>query len=120
MRDEKEGRKKQEKSNKQQGKATQHTYPRQSFFVRKMSCLGWDSNPRHSTLDMYMYIHYTSVSLAVFQVVYVCDMYLYDVHMCIVCVRVCVCVPLKLCCGILTGGIRFPWLCNVYCHLAGR
>ena len=25
-------------------------YPRQSLFQRKMSCLGWDSNPRHSTL----------------------------------------------------------------------
>ena len=94
MRDEKEGRKKHEKSNKQQGKATQHTYPRQSFF---MSCLGWDSNPRHYTLDMYMYIHCTSVSLAVFQVVYVCDMYLYDVHMCIVCVCVCVCVCACVC-----------------------
>ena len=26
------------------------TYPRQSLFQRKMSCLGKDSNPRHSTL----------------------------------------------------------------------
>ena len=47
MRDEKEGRKKQARSNKQQGEATQHMHSRQS---RKMSCLGWDSNPRHSTL----------------------------------------------------------------------
>ena len=88
-------RRKEERSKKSQtnNKAKQHSTRTQgsSFFVRKMSCLGWDSNPRHYTLDMYMYIHCTSVSLAVFQVVYVCDMYLYDVHMCIVCVRVCVC-----------------------------
>ena len=25
-------------------------YQRQLLFLRKMSCLGWDSNPRHSTL----------------------------------------------------------------------
>ena len=48
MRDEKEGRKKQARSNKQQGKATQHTQG-SHFPLRKMSCLGWDSNPRHST-----------------------------------------------------------------------
>ena len=41
MRDEKEERKKQARSNKQ---------TRQSLFLRKMSCLGWDSNP-----CMYMY-----------------------------------------------------------------
>ena len=55
MRDEKEERKKQARSNKQ-GKATQHTQG--SHFPKKMSCLGWDSNPRHSTLQtclcMYM------------------------------------------------------------------
>ena len=39
-RDEKKGRTKQAKSNKQQGKATQY-HPRQSLFLRKMSCLGW-------------------------------------------------------------------------------
>ena len=49
MRDEKEERKKQARSYKQQGKATQHTQG-SHFFLRKMSCLGWDSNPRHSTL----------------------------------------------------------------------
>ena len=48
MRDEKEGKKKQARSNKQQGKATAN--PRQSLFLRKMSCLGWD-------MYMYMYIH---------------------------------------------------------------
>ena len=47
MRDEKEGRKKQARSNTQQGKATQHT---RSTFPKKISCLGWDSKPRHSTL----------------------------------------------------------------------
>ena len=38
MRDEKEGRKKQARSNKQQGKSNT-AYPRQSLFLRKMSCL---------------------------------------------------------------------------------
>ena len=40
-------------------------YPRQSLFLRKMSCLGWDSNPRHSIHSRqsalplsYMYIIY--------------------------------------------------------------
>ena len=49
MRDEKEGREKQARSNKQQGKATQHTQD-SHFSQGKMSCLGWNSNPRHSTL----------------------------------------------------------------------
>ena len=53
MRDEKEERKKQARSNKQTRQSnTAHT--RQSLFLEKMSCLGWDSNPRHST---YMYIN---------------------------------------------------------------
>ena len=48
MRDEKEERKKQARSNKQtRQRNTAHT--RQSLFLEKMSCLGWDSNPRHST-----------------------------------------------------------------------
>ena len=44
MRDEKEERKKQARSNKQtrQGNTA---HPRQSLSLRKMSCLGWDSNP---------------------------------------------------------------------------
>ena len=37
MRDEKEGKKKQARSNKQHGKATQHTQGSQSLFLRKMS-----------------------------------------------------------------------------------
>ena len=40
MRDEKEGRKKQARSNKQQGKTTQHTQG--SHW--KISCLGWDAH----------------------------------------------------------------------------
>ena len=49
MRDErrKEERSKQGQTNKQ-GKSTQHMHPRQSLFLRKMSCLRWDSNPRYS------------------------------------------------------------------------
>ena len=50
MRDEKEGRKKQARSNKQQLRQSNTAHPRQSLFLTKMSCLGWDSNPRHSTL----------------------------------------------------------------------
>ena len=60
MRDEKRGRKKQARSNKQQLRQSNSAHPRQSLFLRKMSCLGWDSNPRHSTLltecsTIYMY-----------------------------------------------------------------
>ena len=47
MRDEKEERKKQARSNKQT-RQSNTARPRQSLFLRKMSCLGWDSNPRHS------------------------------------------------------------------------
>ena len=46
MRDE---RKKQARSNKQT-RQSNTAHPRQSLFLEKMSCLGWDSNPRHSTL----------------------------------------------------------------------
>ena len=49
MRDEKGGRNKQARSNKQT-RQSNTAHPRQSLFLRKMSCLGWDSNPRHSTL----------------------------------------------------------------------
>ena len=51
MRDEKEGRKKQARSNKQT-RQSNTAHPRQSL---KMSCLGWDSNPRHYTLDRALY-----------------------------------------------------------------
>ena len=43
------------KRKKEASKVTQTTrqsntaHPRQSLFLRKMSCLGWYSNPRHST-----------------------------------------------------------------------
>ena len=49
MRDEKEERKKQARSNKQTRKSNT-AHPRQSLFLEKMSCLGWDSKPRHSIL----------------------------------------------------------------------
>ena len=46
MRDEKKGRKKQARSNKQtNNKPKQHSTPKAFTFPRKMSCLGWDSNP---------------------------------------------------------------------------
>ena len=48
MRDE-EGRKK-EASKVKQTRQSNTAHPRQSLFLRKMSCLGLDSNPRHSTL----------------------------------------------------------------------
>ena len=50
MRDKKEGRKKQARLNN-----TAH--PRQSLSTRKVSCLGWDSNPRRSTTELlYLYV----------------------------------------------------------------
>ena len=42
MRDEKEGRMKQARSNKQT-RQSNTAHPRQSLFLRKMSCLRWDS-----------------------------------------------------------------------------
>ena len=42
MRDEKEERKKQARSNKQT-RQSNTAHPRQSLFLEKMSCLGWDS-----------------------------------------------------------------------------
>ena len=44
----KEDRSKQGQTN---NKAKQHSIPRQSLFLRKMSYLRWDSNRRHSTLQ---------------------------------------------------------------------
>ena len=44
-----EGRKKETSKVIQTTKQSNTAHPRQSFFQRKMSCLGWDSNPRHST-----------------------------------------------------------------------
>ena len=49
MRDEKEERKRQARSNKQT-RQSNTAHPRQSLFLEKMSCLRWDSNPRHSIL----------------------------------------------------------------------
>ena len=48
MRDEK-GRKKEASKVKQTTRQRNTAYPRQSLFLRKMSCHGWESNPRHST-----------------------------------------------------------------------
>ena len=49
MRDEKEERKKQARSNKQT-RQSNTAHPRQSLFLEKMSSLRWDSNPRPTTL----------------------------------------------------------------------
>ena len=52
----KEGRRKEEGRKKEASKVKQITrqsntaHRRQSLFLRKMSCLRWDSNPRHSIL----------------------------------------------------------------------
>ena len=43
-------RKKEASKVKQTNKAKQHSTPKAVTFPRKMSCLGWDSNPRHSIL----------------------------------------------------------------------
>ena len=45
-----EGRKKEASKVKQIIRQSNTAHPRQSLFLRKMSCFGWDSNPRHSTL----------------------------------------------------------------------
>ena len=50
MRDEKEGRKKEASKVKQTTRQSNTARARQSLFLRKMNCLGWDSNPRHSIL----------------------------------------------------------------------
>ena len=51
MRDAKEGRKKEASKVKQTTRQSNTAHPRQLFnFLRKISCLRWDSNPRHSTL----------------------------------------------------------------------
>ena len=49
MRDE-EGRKKEASKVKQTTRQSNTAHLKQSFFLRKMSCLRWDSNPRHHTL----------------------------------------------------------------------
>ena len=43
-----EGRKKEASKVKQTTRQSNTAHPRQSLFLRKMSCLGWDLNPRHS------------------------------------------------------------------------
>ena len=70
MRDEKEGRKKQARSNKQQGKATQ-PHPRQSLFLRKISCLRWDSEPM---------LLYTLDRALIFIINNVCSKYTHNLH----------------------------------------
>ena len=54
MRDER--RKKEASKIKQTTRQSNTAHPRQSLFLRKMSCLGWDSNPQHYTLDRALYV----------------------------------------------------------------
>ena len=51
----KEGRKKEASKVKQITNQSNTAHPRQSLFQRKMSCLGWDSNPQHSNIDRALY-----------------------------------------------------------------
>ena len=37
---------------KQTTRQSNTAHPRQSLLLRKMSCLGWDSNPQHSTTEL--------------------------------------------------------------------
>ena len=41
----------------QKDKATQHNLPRAVTFQRKISCLGWDSNPQHSHSRHHLQTH---------------------------------------------------------------
>ena len=60
----KEGRSKQDQTKKEQLRQSNTAHERKSLFLRKMSCLRWDSNPRHSTMYMYMYMYmYLLVSI---------------------------------------------------------
>ena len=58
MRDEKEERKKQARSNKQT-RQSNIAHPRQSLFLEKMSCLGWDSCSYCLHCTKHVYIIYT-------------------------------------------------------------
>ena len=57
-----EGRKKEASKVKQTTRQSNTAHPRQ---LRKMSCLGWDSNPRHSTLYTLDRAHVHVVSIHV-------------------------------------------------------
>ena len=84
MRDEKEGRKKQARSNKQQGKA----HPRQSFSQRKMSCLGWDSNPPTLyTVDRALYMYYMYIYFHVFSTLHtmIVTTFIFSMYVCVFC-----------------------------------
>ena len=76
-----EGRKKEASKAIQTTRQSNTAHPRQSLFQRKMSCLGWNYNRRHSTLEtcsMYMYIH---VHVHLLYNYYVC-IYIH-VHVCL-------------------------------------
>ena len=74
-----EGRKKEASKVKQTTRQSNTTRPRQSLILRKMSFLGWNSNPRHSARAhvytytctcMYMYIRVYSCNRVI--LMYIC------------------------------------------------
>ena len=52
-----EGRKREASKVEQTIKQSNTTHPRQSHFQRKMSCLRWDSTPRHSACTCMMVVY---------------------------------------------------------------
>ena len=69
MRDE-EGRKKEASKVKQTTKQSNTAHPRQSLFLRKMSCLGWD-------MYMYMYMYMNTRKVYTYTCTCTCTFYMY-------------------------------------------
>ena len=44
---------KEERKKQGQTRQSNTAHPRKSHFLRKMSCLGWDSNPQHTDRALY-------------------------------------------------------------------
>ena len=75
MRDEK-GRKKEASKVKQTARQSNTAHPRQSLFLRKMSCLGWDSNVLNSKVWTHVGVYSQdqiscSIYIATFNVIYI-------------------------------------------------
>ena len=73
MRDErrKEGRKEEASKVKQTTKQSNTAHPRQSLFLRKMSCLRWDSNPRHSTHVIHVHVYMNTSTIFIHYILYI-------------------------------------------------
>ena len=52
------------KEEQQQLRQSNTAHPRQSLFQRKMSCLGWDSNPRHSIHTSHRTLYHMYICVA--------------------------------------------------------